>query len=1193
MRKVIDNLINGQLDRNFGTLTFSDSSIEISMVSGDVYEGSFSIYAASEGLAEGTVLCDDYRMEIIGSDFSGSQDDVAFRFHAEEIPAGQDIRGNIIILSNRGEYLLPFNVHVEPSVLDSSLGPIRNVFHFTNLAKSNWQEALQIFYNPMFVEIFKEADRDALATYKCLSGVKGSEFNMDEFLVSMRKKTPVEFIASEKSIELENPVGVSRYSINISRNGWGYNHLIIDTEGDFLEVDKNDISQDDFLGNNYTAYYYIDEEKLHFGWNYGSIILKDSRYTTVIPVAVHKTRNDLVFRDMNLARNRGQVQIMELYQSYRLKKISLRIWLNESNKVVEQMLQSDPEDLLAKLYRIHIMVSQERYNETNWNLKLVKSAAISVKDTQPFLWCYYLYICSLTENYQDQAEDVLEEARFCYKINPNDWRIALLLSYMSEEYSNNPIRKWVMYEELYNGGCTSPVIYLEAAKIVLDNPTMLTKLEGFELQVLRYICKKNMLSEEVIFVIKALCERIKDYSESILKLLITCYREYQYDDLLSSICMILIKGNRTDTEAFEWYSYGIKQELKITRLYEYYMNSIDKSAPQEIPRTVLMYFSFHSDLDYETNAYLYSIVLNDREKDPDMFSRYRMQIMDYISGQLVAGHNNRYLAQLYRALIDDDMLTDENVANRVADIIFVHEVDAREYPEAKRVVLCYGHHEDEESYPIIKGYAEIPIYSSNYAVAIEDDEHRRYIISKPVSVVQLIPPGRLLLNLQLMIRDHVGLDVHCCMEHQMTFDVRMENEFRFRNLLEKGYFTKEYSQSITMKLIRFYYEQDRIEELDRFLDIINADNVSSFERAECIRYLVKRNQDDKALDWIYRFGPEGIDRTILVELLMGWLPVHLEVVTRYGRLLQQLLLLTASNGTLGKLCVQYLNDNVHGTLRTMRDVWRLTREMGIDSRDIEERIIIQYLYTGAYISEKSTILKNYALGVPDGNILRAALNEQCYEFFVYDAVANDDLFYVLTEAMETGLELDLACNLAYVKYYAENQDLIDDKIRPVLKDSLHILMSENRVLACFKDIAFIMPSMGYFANSSIVEYKTKPGTKVSIHYVLENEANDEYIEEKMDEVYGGVYSKVFSLFFGEKLMYYITEETDGENEILSESHSISKNDIDDNAPRGRYGMVNDICIGKTLHDYVTVDALLEDYYRRDYMVGRLFSVHKG
>ncbi len=91
----------------------------------------------------------------------------------------------------------------------------------------------------------------------------------------------------------------------------------------------------------------------------------------------------------------------------------------------------------------------------------------------------------------------------------------------------------------------------------------------------------------------------------------------------------------------------------------------------------------------------------------------------------------------------------------------------------------------------------------------------------------------------------------------------------------------------------------------------------------------------------------------------------------------------------------------------------------------------------------------------------------------------------------------------------------------------------------------------------------------------------------MRDMFGGICVKEFVLFFGERLQYYITEETAG-GEQLTKSGTINKSDIGQENFESRFSMLNDIMIGKTLQDYDTVDSLLQEYYRQDYMVNEIF-----
>ncbi len=1191
MRRIIESINNGQIQREFGTLTFSVSRVEHTIRPGATCEGSFSVTASSHALSEGYVYSDDYRMECITTEFSGMQDEIAYRFNGTDLIPGQEVKGNFVLLSNRGEYQIPFSISVESEFLQSSIGPIRNVFHFTNLARTKWDEALALFYSPRFEEIFTGPDREFLALYRCLSGVKGSGRNMDEFLISIHKKTPVEYIPAEKSVDISDPGDISRFRLEIVKNGWGYTRFRIMTEGEFLSVEDSEVDFDSFLGNKYQLYYYVDPAKLHVGSNYGAIRLVSDRSEETIPVVVRVTGEHLHLKDMTKVRMQRVVSLMECYEAHRLKKISTREWLDKSQAIVTDMLASDPEDLRARLYQIHLMITHGRSNEAMWNLRKVKDQAQSVQTENSYLWCYYLYLNSLIDEEDMDIDTLTEEVEYCYKTDPDNWRLCWLLSVMSPEYKD-AVRRWEMYEQAYDRGCNSPAIYLEAARIAMDNPTIISKLDGFDMMVIRYLSKKQLMTEDLAVAVRTIAEHTKEYSPSMIRLLAFCYQDDPQDDLLSIICSQLISAGRKDIKAHRWYEYAVMAGLKITRLYEYFMMSVDKNSEDEIPRSVLLYFSFQSDLDYETNAYLYAYVVAHRKEDPEMYSKYKRQISEFVADQLKAHHNNRFLAVLYKDMIDDVTLSDQKTAEDVADVFFIYELDTSDIPDARYCVLSYEHCDGEQLFPVNDGKAYIPIYSDDHCIAIEDSNRNRFVGTARTEPIRLMSPGRILLSLQLLVKDHIGIDTYCCIEHRMSVDIRSENEFRFRNLLENGGFSADYARNVTMKLARFYYDQDRIEELDSFLEKLDSSDVAEYERAECIRLMISRSMYDKAMDWIYRYGPEGVDKVVLSDLVYGWLPVHRDESGQYDALVTQIIFECLESGKINLVAMQYEMAHICGTLRTLRDVWKKARELKSDTRDLEEKMLIQILYTGGYVPERSEVLWNYAHNEPDRDILTAALANASFENFVEGAVTPDRIFDILTDAYEMGISLGKICDLAYVRHMAENRDRIDDRTRPLLKEALHRLLADDVVISCFRELADFMPSMGRFSDCVIIEYRTSPDTRVDIHYIIESEDED-YHTDPMREVYKGVYSKMFTIFFGEKIMYYITEETDDENEKLSESNTLAKNDMGNSAPRGRFGLIDDMCMARALRDYSTVDALMEEYYRHEYMSDRLFGMHKG
>lgn len=207
---VVDEILEGKFHTGDGSLEFSCPRITLSLHADTVCEGAFFVYGPEGAVTEGTVTASDLRMTCVTKRFGGSEDEILYRFDAAGMEAGQEVSGSFCVVSNRGEYELPFQVAVLSDEIDSSLGKIRNLFHFTNLARSNWTEAVSLFYDPCFKKVFTGHDRQYLAAYKGLSAMPGNEHNVEEFLQEIHKKKPVEFFPEESEIRLEEPAGDAR-----------------------------------------------------------------------------------------------------------------------------------------------------------------------------------------------------------------------------------------------------------------------------------------------------------------------------------------------------------------------------------------------------------------------------------------------------------------------------------------------------------------------------------------------------------------------------------------------------------------------------------------------------------------------------------------------------------------------------------------------------------------------------------------------------------------------------------------------------------------------------------------------------------------------------------------------------------------------------------------------------------------------
>ena len=1186
MRQVIEEILHGKFNFENGSLDFSCPRIELSLHADTACEGFFLVYGPQGQVTEGHVVSSDLRMECITKTFSGSQDEILYRFDAAGMEAGEEVKGGFHVISNHGEYYLPFIVSIVPEIINSSLGNIKNLFHFTNLAKTNWEEAVKFFYSKEFKGVFTGNDRQHYAAYKGLSTAAGNEHNMEEFLLEINKKKPVEYIPEEREIKIEDPLETTRYALVVNRNGWGYTRLRIAVEGEFLQVKEDVATESAFLGNLYRVYYYVEHEKLHAGNNYGAILLIQEHETIRIPVTVVKSTAGRKMLGLQREKKQITVEVMAYYQAFRLKKIGTKTWLTETGKLLGRLTEIDDKDIAVKLFTAQMLLTEERYNEGRWLIEKQREQVEEKKEEDPALWCYYLYLTTLyskDDQYVDEAAAVVEHV---YERNRGNWRIAWLLLYLSEEYVKSPSRKWMLLEELFGYHCTSPVIYIEAWNLIRANPAMLLKLDAFEQQILIYAVKNDLLKEDVIRQIVYLVQHQKGYSDSLYKILSGCYEKMQDSEILHAVCSLLIKGNCRGEQYFKWYRAGVEENLRITRLYEYYMMSISLEYDGPLPKMILMYFAYQSDLHYEITAYLYAYVHRHREEMPDIYVNYTAAMERFVVEQMSRGRVNKVLAYLYRHIISLPMI-DEKSAEALSSILFMREIRV-DSDRVKEVVLTYPYRVDEKTYPLTNGRAFVPIYDSDCKVLLGDGEGNRYTVSVPYRMEALFNPVRLALMIAPFVRDHLGYAIYMCYEYQNTFTLQDDNVDLFALLAQSDRIEEDTRQKIRRMLVDFYYEKDRMRELDDYLLALRPEEILPKDRGEVVRCMVNRGMYEEAYEWVCRYGPYRMDAKTLLKLCSRLLDL-LEIEDE--PLMRGVLFYVMEKGKYDDNILKYLVRYFNGSIKDMRDVWRTAEAFGVDAYGLCERMIVQMLYTGAHVGEKIEIFRSYNKSGGNERLRSAFLSQCCYDYAIGEQITEAYVFESVVQLYLEKAPLHIVCKIACLRYYAENRQEQTSLIKRVCTEFLQDLLDQQIVLPLYKEYQGYLPQMDAFLDKTMVEYRVSPGGRAVIHYVIqsEGEGEEEYCKEEMRDMFGGICVKEFVLFFGERLQYYITEETEN-GEQLTKSGTINKSDIGQENIESRFSMLNDIMIGKTLQDYDTVDKLLLEYYRQEHMVEQMFML---
>ena len=130
---------------------------------------------------------------------------------------------------------------------------------------------------------------------------------------------------------------------------------------------------------------------------------------------------------------------------------------------------------------------------------------------------------------------------------------------------------------------------------------------------------------------------------------------------------------------------------------------------------------------------------------------------------------------------------------------------------------------------------------------------------------------------------------------------------------------------------------------------------------------------------------------------------------------------------------------------------------------------------------------------------------------------------------------------------------------------------------------------GRILDKTTIVYRTEPQDKVLINYYLEtgNLEKKDYMTEEMNCCFTGMYIRSFTLFYGERLKYYISEIS-GEEMKFTESRDYQLDDRCVEANDSRYGMLNDILMCRELKEENIVNDLARKYYVNNEFVRKLF-----
>lgn len=1180
MRARIGQIAAGRFNGTKPILAFSEETIDLSVIEGRSEAGSFVIESTNQIKICGIVYSTNPRMECLNPHFEGEKVRIRYQFNSKGLTEGDACEGKFVIVCNQIEYSLSFCARITRLYAEASTGAVKSLDDFTRLAASNWDEAYHLFYNRNFLNTIPYDNVYERLTYEGFACARPSGQNMEEFLIGVNKKQPVS-ISVDKSEEIfmaskEPQSGC----FTITKDNWGYTEIRLRTDCEFIKLSKPVLTHDDFIGKTYLYEYIIDASAMHAGRNFGRIYIDGVYQSFTIDITAGVRDDDGSISDIAVTKDIKEcmVGIMELYTSFRLKRIVTGVWANETISILNHLHALMPDEHMYELMKAQAFIINRQRQEAKWILDDFKH---SNPDKKAPIWGYYLYLMTLLEREPSYIDNMTHEVELIFYENPDSVLLFWVLLFLRDQYFDDSagklkdIKYWVLR------GCSSPYLYIEAYYLISQDPYLIKELSVFELRILSWAVKEKALTKELAGAIFEAVDLAGGFDNRVYELLTAAYEICPEAEYVGIICSYLIKGHKNDTCFHKWFELGIENKLRLTGLYESYLITMDDRQISPVPKIIQMYFSFDNKLPYRKLAVLYNNIIAAKETEPEVYHKYRKAMGRFAMDQAQLRHIDDNLAVLYEDMLELGFINEE-LSAAFSDIIYTHKLIVFD-KRIVRAIIYQNEMKEPQIVPVTDQCAYFELFSNDYVILFEDSRGYRYVKSISYRLQRLMDAEKYLDRCISLSPDRPQYIVSHFKHVRDYSDFTKDDLKLFKPVFYSESFSDSYKAVMGYRILKYCQLHDYEDYVRPFLQSINFDTLQKDARKYLIDMLVSNRLYEKAYDMAMEYGIDMLAAASKVVLCENALKVqHVD-----DDFMVQLAISAFKTGKYSDLVLKYLCENYTGPTDELINLWHAADKFSISSMKLDERILEQGIYTQIEPEKISDIFMEYYKRAGNEKLILAYISLVAHGYLHSGGCKADFIFDIIEKRFIGNRTLNDACQLALLKHFAEKTDITQAELE--IEDTLlKYYIYNNMYFDFFARLDYRLLEKYFLYDKAFLQYESTPGTHVVLHY-SRDEDGEEFNSEDMVEMYDGIYVKAFVIFFGELIRYYITEEHDNSIEV-KESNRLTCNNIPGDNDHSRYNLINEMIISDTLSDETTLKSNIDEYKRLDAATKQLFKL---
>ncbi len=1188
MRERINRLAKGIVDFQVPEMNISPQAIDEQIPGGTVTRGEIGLISENGHSMKGLAYSSHYRVKILTNAFGGLRSRILYEIDTTCLEMGEEIRGSFFLVTNGGEKEIPFAFQAQAKTSGQTLGNLKSARDFSDLAKKERETARKLFDYSDFREAPFMQDLYTRAVYEGLKGHGNRENLLEEFLVALRVKEPVTIWTGEPERFYQTPGTAVVDTIQIKKNTWGYVDIRLEAEGEFLELVRPRIGEDDFDRDTCQVGYRILPKHLHRGINEGIIRLTTMRDEVVVRIRVEGQEglNDLEQSERDFRKAYGQYLSLRL--DYESGQYEESIILKRLKSQLNTLRGIKPQNQWAALLMAECCILMGQREQASGILEEVRESILEKGLGELENYCLFQYLALELEPNQNQRDSFIRLVKKYLSESHGHPYLFFLRLKLEPEMEENPAMTLAEMAQLYSLGLHSPFLYVKACKILSEHPDLLRGMTPFELQTLSFGAEREMIGESLAKKAAGTAGSVRYYNPLYSRLLVRLYKKYPIREILEAICCLRIKGERQGAEDFIWYDLALKEQINLTRLYEYYLYSLPENFDHALPKEVLLYFSYSQELDNRTRTVLYQNILTYISPSSDIYKAYEREMEQFAMDQLFAGNIDDRLAVLYDKMIYKDII-DVPVAKVLPSILKSYRISCRN-PEMLYVIVRYEETLHEDIFLLKDGVAYVPLFFHKSIILFQDGYGNRYQNIHYLKTPVMDRP-ELEERCFQVYPEHPMLCLKACRQIAEQGAENQEEAGLLERVLKEQKLSPLYEKQLLSRTISYYQKKAAGEEKGgadlSYLLMIEKDNISREERNSICETLIRQNYLIEAYEMMEKYGIMEISPSCRLKLCSKMI---LQKLFDEDRFLFWLAKEVFDGGKADTVILDYLCQYYNGLSGEMYQILKQGIEQQVDTHDMEERLLAQMLFSGNqekmdsvfefYVSRKKTM----------DSIVKAYFAVKCTAYF-FDGTETGSRVFQYLEGLVKGTSdrsrIPTIYLLSLTRYYSEQEDLTEEE-KKLCQEIVDFLLESDLVFPYFRRLGQFVQIPGDIMDKVMIQYNGDKDARVILRVrVLPDE--DEFHSEEMRRIYQGVFVMQKVLFKGETLEYRVYEYQNGKAVLMAQGKK-QYQEIEGQVTDSRFACLNEmgICLGKG--QKAGLKKKMQEYLIKNATVEELFSL---